>query len=188
VTDERPQSEPEAGPARRLGRLATGISLGCGLVVLATVGALAMPAIRARLGLLPASPTTYAIGERIDVPAEAYAGFRRTLLIVARPDCAACRAARPFFQRLTAALRERGTHVVVIAPGRDHAADVAYAHDVGVDEQNVVVSDLSRLHIRVVPSLFVVDGTGALVFGREGSPPAREQDALSQRVTSAVAR
>ena len=56
--------------------------------MLATVGALAMPAIRARLGLAPASSTIYAIGERVAVPAEAYAGFRHTLLIVARPDCA----------------------------------------------------------------------------------------------------
>jgi len=170
-----------------VGRVAFGISLGCGLIILATVGALATPAIRARLGMAPASSTTYAIGERVDVPAEAYAGFQRTLLVVARPDCLACRAARPFFQRMTAALRQHRTHVVLVSPNRDRSADLAYAHDIGLDETDVVTMDLSRLHIRIVPTLFVVDGSGAVILESSGATPARLQDDLLQQITSKVA-
>jgi hypothetical protein len=176
----------DASRARQLGRVAAGVSLACGLIVIATVGALAMPAIRARLGWAPAASTSYAIGERVDVPAEAYAGFRHTLLLVARPDCGACRAARPFFQRLTATLRASGTHVVMIAPNRDRSADVAYAHDIGLADSDVVFTDLSRLHIPVVPALFVVDGAGAVMLEFDGATPAKSQDAVTRQITSVV--
>jgi hypothetical protein len=184
IDPANPQTQAGAGRARGLGRVAVGLIIGCGLIVLATVAALAMPAIRARLGIAAAAPTSYAVGERIDVPAEAYAGFRRTLLLVARHDCGACRAARPFLQRLTAALRAQGTHVVMIAPKRDRAAEVAYARDIGLADADVIVADLSRLHIRVVPTLFLVDGAGTVVFESDGTTPARAQDALMQRISS----
>ena len=52
---------------------------------------------------------------------------------------------------------------------------------------DVVVTDLSRLHMPVVPALFVVDGAGSVVFESDGTTPARAQDAVMQRITSLVA-
>ena len=57
---------------KAVNRVAVGLVVGCLAVVLVTVAALAIPAIRTRLGLGPLLPPTYPVGAVIDVPPDIY--------------------------------------------------------------------------------------------------------------------
>src|SRR5580704_15593322 len=95
-----------------------------------------MPAIRQRLGL-PQTKTaaSYAVGDRIDVPANLYDSSSATLLVFARSTCSACEAAKPTFATLTAELgRKSSTHVLMIIGTAQAPEELAYAKALGLDE------------------------------------------------------
>jgi len=161
-----------------VGQAATAVTVGCVAVVAITVSVLAVPSLRAKLGF-PASPTSYAVGERVDVPAALYQGSSPTLLVFARNSCSACQRGKPVFARVTRELRDQSVNVVVVTSQAHREDEIPYARDLGLDEGHVIGIDLSSLRLKVVPTLVLVDGQGQVRFTSEGViSPTQEQDLL----------
>jgi hypothetical protein len=157
-------------------------------VVAITVGVLAVPSLRAKLGF-PAHATSYAVGERVDVPAALYQGSSPTLLVFARNSCSACQRGKAGFARVTYELRRHPANVVVVTSQAHRDDEIPYARDLGLDESHVIGLDLSGLRLKVVPTLVLVDDEGQVRFTSEGViSPTQEQDLLRAAASLAPPR
>ena len=153
--------------------------MGCVAIVAVTLAALAKPELRARLGLAPARPASYSVGDRIDVPDRLFAASPLTLLVFVRSNCGACQSAKPAFARITSQLGATSTRTVIVTAGARSAEELGYATDVGLDRTHLETMDFSNLKLQVVPTLVLVDQRGKVLYAVEGVPSdAQQQDVL----------
>ncbi len=110
----------------------------------------------------------YAVGERLDVPAGVYDRHAYTVVIFARSGCGVCQQLKPALARVTAAVADMPSMgVAVIAPDSNPRAEAQFARDIAVSAAPTLL-DLSRLRLRMVPVLLVVDRRGEVQFIRSG--------------------
>jgi hypothetical protein len=151
-----------------LGRLASVLVVACVLTVAATGVAIAVPQLRERLKT-PEAPA-YVVGQHVDLPASVYGGSPYTLLILARSNCGACQRAAPLFAALIADLKSRSDIGVRLVTRRVRSDELRYAAAIGLDEANVVLTDLTSLRVERVPTLLLVDRGGRVLLAHEGAP------------------
>ncbi len=169
----------------RIGRAALWLSVASVALILLTVGALAMPAARARLGLAPARTAAYAVGGRIDVPPSVYTATPYTVILFARSTCAFCERAKPLFAQLATALADDpAVRMVMVSAASGGAGDRDYARAIGLDEGRLVVVDPGSLKLKTVPTIVLVDREGRVQFSHEGVPSPADLEEL--RHASAV--
>lgn len=168
-------------------RLAGGLIISCAAVFIATVGALAMPGVRAKLGFASATPVSYEVGSRIDLPALVYESSPYTVVLFARSSCGVCQAAKPLFGRLVADLKSASTTRVVLVVGTTSRHDEEkYAKELGLSETQLLRLDLKSLRLRRVPTVVALDERGIVLFSREGAPLPTEQEQFLQTVMSLI--
>jgi len=151
------------------GRLATGVTIACALVLAGTLALFFSPALRARLGLgAPVGPA-YVAGDRIDLPAELYGATPATLFIFARSTCSSCQRAQPVLAAAVHALRATPGVAIRLVPTRAPDADeLGYARAIGLREADVTPVTMAQLRLRVVPTVVLVDREGRIRFSVEG--------------------
>lgn len=136
--------------------------------------------VRARARWLRRSDpaAAYAVGDHIDFIADPdVAEYARTLLVLVRSSCSACRADRAFHLRL---LRSSGVgtcgQVLLVAGPGDETTHV----DLAVPRAKV--RRYSGGRIMTVPTLMLVDRTGVVRQIWQGVLGAQEQGALARRL------
>jgi hypothetical protein len=170
---------------RLIGRLATAVTIGCVAVVAITLGALALPSVRAKLGFPAARPVSYPIGDRIDVPASLYESAGQTLFVFARSSCTACQRSKPALTEIVAQIRRTpAARILVVTSDMHRASEVAYANDLGLDDAQVIGLNLDGLRLRVVPTLVLVDQRGRIHYTSEGMISPGQEEELLRAVTS----
>lgn len=170
---------------RLIGKLAAAVTIGCVAVVAITVAALAMPSLRARLGIAPGRSASYSAGQRIDVPASLYDSSPLTLFVFARSSCGACQRAKPVFADIARRLpNPSSVRVVLVTTSTRQEDEVAYARDLGLDQSHITTLNGAGLRLQVVPTLVLVDRLGEIHYASEGVPTAAQEDDLLRAVAS----
>ena len=168
-----------------IGRTALAVAIGCIALVVVTVGVLAMPAARSRLGLAPSKTPAYTVGGRIDVPASVYEATPLTVVIFARDTCAACQRSQVLFAKATADLAaEPSVHVVMMTTAPNRSGDLDYARAIGLDEHRLIPLDATHLRLKLVPTLVLVDRYGEVRYSHEGVPSPADIHELVRIATS----
>jgi hypothetical protein len=168
-----------------LRRATTVISAVLVTAMASTALAVAWPRLASAMGAKPAPPPpAYRAGDTIDVPAEWYAGSRRTLVLFGQASCGACQDATPYLEQLVSHLRGRAA-VVVVSPGPTLDQDQTWAAAIGV-ESSAVFPVPHRLRVRVTPTLVVVDAKGKILGAWEGVGPAGKQAPLTAAIDRAL--
>jgi hypothetical protein len=119
------------------------------------------------LGWDEAARFAYMPGDSIDVPSSLYAG-RQTLFVFASGTCGACRRSASVLASLAADLRGSGTRFLLVTPNVRHVDQQALIQAIGLQGTEVSDLDLSTLRLKIVPSVVLVDGTGRVLYSREG--------------------
>jgi hypothetical protein len=168
------------------GRIALTAATVCLATVGVTVGALAMPAVRTKIGLAPVMTPSYAPGDRIDLPASTYEASSYTVILFVRSDCGVCQRIKPWLTQLAATLqRQPAVRVVVVASGGHASDEVRYAAELGVGSERVFVVPSGALKLRSVPAFVLVDQRGAVRYSQEGAPRA-QPDQVATAMTSLI--
>lgn len=171
-----------------LRRIATAAALACVAVVAVTIAAVAFPSLRSRLGLVPSTPPSYRVGERIDVPARFYEEAPHTLFVFVRSNCAACQSAKPALERIADTFRQAMTPVLVISTGARATDGIGYAAEIGVERTSVLALDVSTLRLRVVPTIVLVNRAGEVLYAAEGVPTDQQAEQLLRLVNANTPR
>lgn len=168
---------------RVIGRTALVITAMC-LVGLTVTGVLAIPGVRAHLGLSPIRPISYAVGSHIDLPSSIYAATPYTLILFARSSCDACQRAKSVLADLAAQVANESNARVILVTGMSNVEDdAAYGRQLGVNEASQIRLDLTKLQLRQVPTIVLVDRNGQVERDWEGPSPD-EQRAITRDVVS----
>jgi glutaredoxin len=147
---------------------------------------LTVPALRARFGIAPESPSAYSPGQLIDLPTHFYREARYTVIIFARASCPACERAKPFLTRLVNAAhvdKDADVRLIMSSTGARELAEFAAAIGIRVSAATEKPANI-RLHS--VPTVVVVDQDGTVVLAHEGVPDP-EQEAGFMRALISVA-
>jgi thiol-disulfide isomerase/thioredoxin len=168
-----------------LGRLSVAVAVVCATALTVTAVAVAMPSVRASLGFSPPPPApSYVAGQSSDFPPSLFQQAPHTLAIFFRSDCGACARIKPFLVRLAA--RDDGAAVRVVAvtsPG-NRADALAFAKQIGLGESSLVTMDLGGLRLKRVPTVVLLDRSGAIQSALEGIPSSQEEEKLLRMVTA----
>jgi thiol-disulfide isomerase/thioredoxin len=168
-----------------LGRLGVAVAVVCATAVTVTAVAIAMPSVRTSLGFAPAPPApSYMPGQSVDFPASLFNQAPHTLAIFFRSDCGACARMKPFLARLAARDDEAAVRVVAVTGAGSRADALAFAKQIGLGESRLVTIDLSTLRLKRVPTIVLMDRSGAIQAALEGIPSSQEEEKLLQVVTS----
>jgi hypothetical protein len=156
------------------------VTVGCVTAVVGTAGWLAMPAIRAQMGLAPPPVQSYAVGTRIDVPPSVYEASSYTVVLFAESNCGVCQRVTPWLSRVLDQFRQRpGMHLVMVTADGHMTDELQYAEHLGLEKGSVVPLDLRSLHVRLVPTLVVVDRRGMVRYSQEGAPSSEPEATLA---------
>lgn len=130
------------------------------VVVLAmTAVAVLIPGVRNALGVPGAKG--YAVGDAFDVDLAPGPNRERTVVILGRESCAACRRAHPFLKSLVeVASRQADIRVAMVVPEGVAEAEMAFATSLGVRPEQVTGADLASLRLAQVPTVVLLDATG----------------------------
>ena len=168
-----------------LGRLGVAVAVVCATALTVTAVAVAMPSVRSSLGFAPRPPApSYVAGQTADFPASLFDQAPHTLAIFFRSDCGACARMKPFLARLAARDDEATLHVVAVTDGGNRADAFAFARQIGLSESHLVTIDLKRLRLSRVPTVVLMDQSGAIQTAFEGIPSSQEEEKLLRTVTS----
>jgi hypothetical protein len=168
-------------PAERLARVAIALAVAGAAIVGATAALVALPDLRASVGLTPAA---YSVRQTIDVPRAAYDSDAFTLLIFARSTCEVCQRSSPFLRALAAEAAQAGVGVRLLSSDPVPQNERMFAGALGLADAQVVPVDLKTLRLRRVPTILLVDRQGAIRYAREGAVPAAEQQDVVRTVIS----
>ena len=152
----------------------------CGLVI-ATLVLVASPALRQSLDLFPRPPVRYAIGDRIDLPPAWFVNSRFTVVLVLRDSCPATPGARPHLAGLVHDASARNIPVIAVTHIAAPDADRQLARALGVADDRVKSFDVTTLRLDTVPAVWLVDGSGRVVFDIVGAVAADDIAALIER-------
>jgi thiol-disulfide isomerase/thioredoxin len=168
-----------------LGRLGVAVAVVCATALTVTAVAIAMPSVRASLGFAPPPPTpSYIAGQTADFPAALFQQAPHTLAIFFRSDCGACARMKPFLARLAARNDEAAVRVVAVTGAGNRADALAFAKQIGLGESHLVTIDLTKLRLSRVPTVVLMDQSGAIQTALEGIPSSQEEEKLLRTVTS----
>lgn len=173
-----------------LRRVATVVTVLCLAIVATTIVAVASPTLRARLGLVPSAPPSYAAGSHIDLPHEMYSLAPVTLFAFVRYDCSGCQATKPILAEIAARLREDSVPTVLVANNLHPEEELRYGTDAGLDRAHVVTMDWAGAGLRLqrVPTFVLVNRTGEVIYASEGVPSESQQKDLLNAATSQLSR
>jgi hypothetical protein len=152
-----------------LGRIAIAVSIGCALVLAATIGVASIPNLGERLGWQ--SAVRYRAGQQIDLDAALYAGSPRTVFFFARSSCSACQVSKPVMAAIVREVsREAGVRVVLVAGQTlaDAESERTFAREIGLEQSQLLRTDLGALRLRSVPAVVLTDAAGSILLAREG--------------------
>jgi hypothetical protein len=129
------------------------------VVLTVTAAAVFSSGVRSALGL--ASAKGYAVGDAFDVDLAPGPNHGRTLVILGRESCPACRRAHPFLKSLVeVASRQADIRVAMVVPEGVAEAEMAFATSLGVRPEQVTGADLASLRLAQVPTVVLLDATG----------------------------
>ncbi len=144
-----------------------------------------MPSVRASLGFAPPPPTpSYIAGQTADFPASLFNQAPHTLAIFFRSDCGACARMKPFLSRLAARDDAAAVRVVAVTGDRNRADALAFVKQIGLGESSLVTMDLTNFRLRRVPTVVLMDRSGAIQAAVEGIPSSQDEEKLLRTVTS----
>lgn len=168
-----------------LGRLGVAVAVVCATAVTITAVAIAMPSVRASLGFAPAPEVpSYAAGQSVDFPASLFNQAPHTLAIFFRSDCGACARMKPFFARLAARDDVAAVRVVAVTSDRNRADALTFVKQIGLGQSSLVTMDLTNLRLRRVPTVVLMDRSGAIQAAVEGIPSSQDEETLLRLVTT----
>jgi len=134
-----------------------------------TVAAVFSPGLRHILGLAR-HPRAYQIGERVDIPREAFETTSYTLVIFTRASCAACQAVQPRLKELAKEISAtRDVRVSVVMPAQSPDEGRKYVQGLGLTDSSFFPLTLRSLRLRVVPTAMLVDRDGTILGVSEGA-------------------
>jgi hypothetical protein len=165
-------------------RIAMASIFGC-LMVVVTTGLTAAGLLPGRAVPMP-PPSGYAVGSRLDVPADWYNSARRTVLLFVRTDCAASTRAVGFLVQVREHLRAADVSVRLVVPGDDRDAEMRFARDAGFEDVHVEVARFTDLSLAAVPAIVVGDDEGTVLWqGIASADPDRGTGLIAEltRVT-----
>lgn len=167
-------------------RVATGVIVACGLTLVVTGAALALPSVQARLGWAATRTPSYRSGDKIDVAASLYSASRRTVFIFARSSCPACQRSKGQMGALVRDLAAApGVRVTMLHPRGGLAEDErAFAREIGLNDDARVAVDAEHLKVQRVPTIVVVDETGTILDSHEGAVAEADRRGLVQLTTA----
>jgi thiol-disulfide isomerase/thioredoxin len=171
-----------------VGRLATGVSVILGAVLIASVTVVFWPRVAQAIGLKASSaaaPPAYRTGDRIDVPEAWYhnAAGAPTLVIFGREACGACQQAQPFLKDLVSHAVAGRVHVMFAGSQDASQDDARFAKSLGLADESIVTAP-EGLRVRLTPTLVLVSANGAVIGAWEGVG----QDARRLEISRAIAR
>lgn len=143
----------------------------CLVAVCATAGAVR------RAVLNEDGRTGYWVGDRVDLPLEWFRGSGATLLVFLRSECPASQALASLLPQMRHDV-PAGVEVMAVVSGRSGDTDVAFAEAAGFERQQIRTVDFESLHLRVVPTLLLIDRNGVVKMERIGAPPQAGQPGL----------
>jgi hypothetical protein len=147
---------------------ATLVTTLCLLTLAGTGLALAVGPLRDRFWSTSTS-TSYAVGDVVDVPPDAYSRASHSVILFARSSCSACQASKPVMAAIANDLSTRAdTALTLVAPEKPAAEQREFAEAIGIDATRIVYADLRSLRLRYVPAVVVTDRAGRVLFAREG--------------------
>jgi hypothetical protein len=149
---------------RRLSWIVLAICVG---VVLLTTTLILSSRLQVLLGL-GRTIEAYRVGDRVDVPPDAYGGASYTVILFGRASCGACQSATPVLGRLFAAVLDSEVDVRVVAPKASSEDQLVYVRALGLDEAHFLPAEMRRLRVRVVPTALLVDREGRILEVSEG--------------------
>ena len=158
------------------------MTLACVAAVALTLAALAFPALRARLGLNPATPPGYKVGDRIDLPSDLYNASSLTLFVFVRGNCPSCERSRPMFKDIADQVRGTSARMVIVVSRVRAEHDSEYASAVGLPPSAVAAVDFDTIQLRAVPTMVLVNRSGAVRYALQGAPTDGQRDELLQLV------
>lgn len=153
----------------------------CAAILGATALAGFAPAIRARLGWNTPDQLAYVAGASIDLPPSLYKNGQ-TLVVFATGTCGACRRSAPALAALAADLRGSPTRFLLVTPNVRHVDQQDLVQAVGLSDSEVAALDLSKLRLKNVPAVVLVDRSGRILFSREGLVDDEGQAAIRRAI------
>jgi hypothetical protein len=141
---------------------ATVVRLGVTFVAVSLLLAISKPVL-IRSGILT-DPQRYRVGERIEVPSDVL-GARRTAIVFGRASCSNCERAVPQLQRLNKEAIGRSDVRIWLFTDE---SQTTWATQSGFTSTAIVRTDFTRYRLSRVPTVLVLDQTGALVEAVEG--------------------
>jgi hypothetical protein len=170
---------------RIAGRAAAIAAICCGLTLGLTTVAIAIPSVRNHLGLAAVAEPTYAVGQRVDLPAAAYASAPYTLILFARSSCSACQKSADVLRELFLRANRSGLALTIVDGTSSRVDDVGFVSDIGGSDAKLVSLDLTRLRLKRVPTLLLVDKTGRVIVTHEGLVQPKDELQFVQGMTAA---
>jgi hypothetical protein len=135
--------------------------------VLITVALILSPRLQVLVGLAR-SVEAYRVGDRVDVPSDAYERARYTVILFGRASCAACQRAAPALGRLFAVLVQSEVGVRVVAPKASSNEQLSYVRSLGLEDADFLPAEMRTLRVRSVPTALLVDREGLIREVAEG--------------------
>jgi hypothetical protein len=170
-------------------RITTGVLVACLAVVAVTVCAATVPAVKNRLGFATTQSLSYTVGGRIDVPASLYRSTSRTVLVFSRASCGACQRAKPVEAAIALELTQHPDVPVLIVTDTTFQKDEsAFAHAVGIPPSRLFRTDLTKLHLKRIPAIVVVDRSGKVLASEEGIPSEVQHEAIVRTALSGLSQ
>jgi thiol-disulfide isomerase/thioredoxin len=177
--------EASASPKTSRDSRAAALVIGsCAAVLLVTAALGFVPAIGARLGWSGPEPLAYSVGATVDVSPQIYSESQQTLIAFASGTCGACRRSASTFTALAADLSGTETRFVLLTPNTRHVDQQALVEAIGLTSAETMALDLSKLRLKNVPAVVLVDRAGHVLFSREGLVDEDARTSIRQAIVA----
>jgi hypothetical protein len=162
------------------------VTAGIAIAVLLGTALVAVPGVRERLGLIPTERAGYRVGEQVDAPIPPAVGAERRVVLFGRGTCGDCVRAAGFFHDLRSSVLHHNSSFVLVTQEPRTNAGREFAQQLAMDEDDIVWTDLQQLRLKVLPTVLVIDGTGRILFVKEGPIVSLDQDVVRGNIESAL--
>lgn len=115
-------------------------------------------------------------GTHISLPGAPEQGAEKTVVLALSKDCSSCRDSAPFYRRLAAEIPRTTRLIVAMAEARPRIESYLSAVDIPI--LDVWELPLSRLMLRVVPTIILVDRNGLVINSWAGQLDEGGQSAV----------
>ena len=151
-------------------RVAALFAAGAVLAVLATVALAASPSVRLALGMGADTPS-FVPGDALSIPEALREPASRTLVVFADATCGVCERGKALLADVVRGVGSVPHVSVKLVTGTAWPdSQRAYARALGLDDTAWATADLSRLKVRRVPTVVLIDRDGSVIQSWEGLP------------------